>query len=49
MALDKPTEGGAVNITTTPDGLMVHSPFEGEYLIMASMAQGKLIKDSIQH
>lgn len=47
VALDKPTEG-AVNITTTPDGLMVHSPFEGEYLIMASMAQGKLIKDSIQ-
>ena len=43
MALDKPTEG-AVNITTTPDGLMVHSPFEGEYLQMATMAQGKLDK-----
>ena len=47
VALDKPTEG-AINITTTPEGLMVDSPFEGEYLIMATMAQGKLVKDTIQ-
>ena len=47
VALDKPTEG-AVNITTTENGLMVHSPFEGEYLTMATMQQGKLVKDSLQ-
>jgi len=47
IALDKPTQG-AVNITTTENGLMVESPFEGEYLQMATMSQGRLIKDSIQ-
>ncbi|WP_289044224.1 cytochrome c biogenesis protein CcsA [uncultured Olleya sp.] len=47
IALDKPTQG-AVNITTTENGLMVESPFEGEYLQMATMSQGLLIKDSIQ-
>ncbi|MBL7559424.1 cytochrome c biogenesis protein CcsA [Olleya sp. YSTF-M6] len=47
IALDKPTQG-AVNITTTENGLMVESPFEGEYLQMATMSQGQLIKDSIQ-
>jgi len=47
IALDKPTKG-AVNITTTEDGLMVESPFEGEYLQMATMTQGRLVKDSLQ-
>ncbi|WGD34917.1 cytochrome c biogenesis protein CcsA [Olleya sp. YS] len=47
VALDNPTPG-AVNITTTDNGLMVESPFEGEYLQMATMTQGKLVKDSLQ-
>ncbi len=47
IALDKPTEG-AVNLTTTENGLMIHSPFEGEYLQMATMNKGVLVKDSLQ-
>ena len=47
VSLDKPTKG-AVNITTTENGLMVDSPFEGEYLQMATMTQGRLVKDSLQ-
>ncbi|WP_397362371.1 cytochrome c biogenesis protein CcsA [Olleya sp. R77988] len=47
IALDKPTKG-AVNITTTDKGLMIESPFDGEYLQMATMTEGKLIKDSLQ-
>lgn len=46
-ALNKPTEG-AVNITFTDSTLTIQSPFEGEYLTMATQAQGKLVKDSIQ-
>ncbi|RAJ16945.1 cytochrome c biogenesis protein CcsA [Olleya aquimaris] len=47
VSLDKPTPG-AVNIITTDKGLMVESPFEGEYLQMATMTTGTLVKDSIQ-
>jgi len=47
IALNKPTEG-AVNITNTPEGITINSPFEGEYLQMATMTQGRLVKDSIQ-
>src|SRR5690606_1028596 len=47
FALDKPTNG-AINITQTDDGLTIESPFEGEYLTMATMAQGTLVKDSLQ-
>ncbi len=39
---------GAINITNTDEGVFINSPFEGEYLTMATMAQGKLIKDSLQ-
>ncbi|WP_044397429.1 cytochrome c biogenesis protein CcsA [Lacinutrix sp. Hel_I_90] len=47
IALNKPTEG-AINITYQGDSLNIQSPFEGEYLTMATMEQGKLLKDSIQ-
>ena len=39
---------GAVNITFKNDSLMIQSPFEGEYLTMATRTQGKLVKDSLQ-
>ena len=47
ISLDKHTEG-AINITNTPDGLTIESPFEGEYMTMATRAQGLLVKDSVQ-
>ncbi len=47
IALNKPTEG-AINITYENDELTIESPFDGEYLQMATMNEGKLIKDSIQ-
>lgn len=47
IALNKPTDG-AINITYTDDSLTIQSPFEGEYMTMATQAQGKLVKDSIQ-
>ena len=47
IALNKPTEG-AINITYENDNLTIKSPFEGEYLQMATMNTGQLIKDSIQ-
>lgn len=47
IALNKPTEG-AINITYTADSLTIKSPFEGEYMTMATMAEGKLVKDSLQ-
>ena len=47
IALNKPTDG-AINITHTDDALTIQSPFEGEYMTMATMAQGKLVKDSLQ-
>ena len=46
-ALNKPTEG-AINLTYTEEGLTIQSPFEGEYMTMATGFQGRLIKDSIQ-
>ena len=46
-ALNKPTNG-AVNFTYTDSSLTIQSPFEGEYLTMATQFQGKLVKDSIQ-
>jgi len=46
-ALNTPTNG-AVNITSTDSTLTIQSPFEGEYLTMATQVQGKLVKDSIQ-
>lgn len=47
FALNKPTSG-AINITYAGDSLSITSPFEGEYLTMATRAQGKLYKDSLQ-
>ena len=46
-ALNKPTEG-AINITYSDTDLTIQSPYEGEYMTMASGTQGRLIKDSIQ-
>ena len=42
------TTDGAVNITFKGDSLMIQSPFEGEYLTMATRTQGTLVKDSLQ-
>ncbi|WP_027136624.1 cytochrome c biogenesis protein CcsA [Gaetbulibacter saemankumensis] len=47
FALNKPTPG-AINITNKEGVLTIESPFEGEYMTMATMAQGKLVKDSVQ-
>ncbi|MEZ4803480.1 MAG: cytochrome c biogenesis protein CcsA [Gelidibacter sp.] len=47
VSLDKPVDG-AINIRNTPEGLTIQSPFEGEYMTMATGAQGHLVKDSIQ-
>src|SRR5690606_12598418 len=47
FALNKPTSG-AINITYENDSLTIQSPFEGEYMVMATMAQGALVKDSLQ-
>lgn len=47
VALDKPTPG-AINIMSTPDGLTIESPYEGEYMTMATRATGIVVKDSVQ-
>ncbi|MEP1486894.1 MAG: cytochrome c biogenesis protein CcsA [Algibacter sp.] len=47
FALNKPTEG-AINFTYNNDGITIKSPFEGDVLTMATMAQNKLYKDSLQ-
>ncbi|EMQ94028.1 Putative cytochrome C-type biogenesis protein [Xanthomarina gelatinilytica] len=47
FSLNKEVEG-AVNITSNENGLTIQSPFEGEYMTMATGATGKLEKDSIQ-
>ena len=47
LSLNNPTEG-AINITKNEEGLFIQSPFEGEYLTMATRAQGRLVKDSLQ-
>ena len=47
FALNKPTDG-AINITFQGDSLSINSPFEGEYMTMATRAQGKLVADSLQ-
>ncbi len=46
-SLNKLTEG-AVNITFTDTTLSIQSPFDGEYMTMATGAKGQLVKDSIQ-
>ena len=47
FTLNSPKKG-AINITNNENGLFIESPFEGEYLQMASMESGRLVKDSIQ-
>lgn len=47
FAFNKPTSG-AINITYENDELSIKSPFEGEYMTMATQSKGKLEKDSIQ-
>jgi len=47
-ALNKPTSG-AVNLTYYDDGrLTIQSPFDGEFMTMATGQQGLLFRDSIQ-
>ncbi len=41
-------QDGAINITSTEDGLFIQSPYEGEYMTMATGNTGKLVKDSLQ-
>jgi cytochrome c-type biogenesis protein CcsB len=45
--LNKTTEG-AVNIQVTDSSLTIQSPYEGEFMTMATGLQGRLVKDSIQ-
>jgi len=47
ISLNKFQEG-AINITSTEDGIFINSPYEGEYMTMATKATGKLVKDSLQ-
>ncbi|MGA1226288.1 MAG: cytochrome c biogenesis protein CcsA [Tamlana sp.] len=47
FALNNPTEG-AINLTYTETGITINSPFDGEFLQMATMTQGELVKDSVQ-
>jgi len=46
-ALNKPT-AGAINISFTDSTLTIQSPFNGEYMTMATGAKGQLVSDSIQ-
>ena len=47
-ALNKPTSG-AINLTYYDDGrLTIQSPFDGEFMTMATGQQGLLFRDSIQ-
>ena len=47
FSLNKPQDG-AVNITYKDGELSIQSPFEGEYMTMATGQTGKLVKDSLQ-
>ncbi|WP_034059260.1 cytochrome c biogenesis protein CcsA [Lacinutrix jangbogonensis] len=47
FTLNNPKKG-AINIVNNENGITIESPFEGEYLQMATMTEGKLVKDSIQ-
>ncbi|MBT8253484.1 MAG: cytochrome C biogenesis protein, partial [Bacteroidia bacterium] len=46
-ALNKHTHG-AINITFTDSTLTINSPYEGEYMTMATMATNPVVKDSTQ-
>ncbi|WP_298904526.1 cytochrome c biogenesis protein CcsA [uncultured Psychroserpens sp.] len=47
FTLNNPKKG-AINITTKERQLFIESPFEGDYMTMATQATGVLVKDSIQ-
>ncbi|WP_179320336.1 cytochrome c biogenesis protein CcsA [Winogradskyella helgolandensis] len=47
VSLNKFQEG-AINIMETENGLTINSPYDGEYMTMATRATGKLVKDSLQ-
>ncbi|WP_418511529.1 cytochrome c biogenesis protein CcsA [Corallibacter sp.] len=47
FSLNKQVDG-AINITYKDDELTIDSPFEGEYMTMATGQTGQLLKDSIQ-
>jgi len=47
ISLNKYQEG-AINITNTDDGIFINSPYEGEYMTMATGTTSKLVKDSLQ-
>jgi len=39
---------GAINITNTEEGIFINSPYEGEYMTMATGTTSQLVKDSLQ-
>uniref|UniRef100_UPI00404B6993 cytochrome c biogenesis protein CcsA n=4 Tax=Gelidibacter sp. TaxID=2018083 RepID=UPI00404B6993 len=41
-------QDGAINITNNDEGLFIQSPYDGEYMTMATGSTGLLTKDSIQ-
>lgn len=41
-------QDGAINIINSDEGLFIKSPYEGEFMTMATGARGKLVKDSLQ-
>jgi cytochrome c-type biogenesis protein CcsB len=47
ISLNNPVDG-AINITSNQEGLFIQSPYEGEYMTMATMQTGRVVKDSLQ-
>ncbi|RED48220.1 cytochrome c biogenesis protein [Seonamhaeicola aphaedonensis] len=47
FTLNNPAKG-AVNILYQGDSLAIESPFEGDYMVMATQEKGTLVKDSLQ-
>ncbi len=47
FTLNNPKKG-AINITTEGNSIFIQSPFEGNYMTMATQETGVLVKDSIQ-
>ena len=47
FAFNKFTEG-AINISLVNGAYLLQTPFEGNYMIMASQTQGAVVKDSVQ-
>jgi len=39
---------GAINITYKNEALSIQSPFEGDFMVMATQQRGSLVKDSLQ-